>query len=278
MESVGIEPTELTLYREVGPLVTRARALVGQGCPVVAIGGGDGTLGAACSAFLGTPSAMMVLPAGTGNQFARDLGIPTGIEAAVQSLVEGKIQPVDVAQARGRYFVNVATIGLTTLIAESLQPAAKRIVGKLAYVSAVASALRRAVAFELDVATESEEVTLTTLQAVVGNGRLHGGPFPLSPTASLGSGRLSIYAVRAERKADMWRYATTIAFGGHVALPEVWWAEAARCTLVSRPAVSVTVDGELLDPAPLEAVSLPGALNVVVPRGEGCLDGVDWNP
>lgn len=255
----------------------RAKALVEQGCPVVAVGGGDGTLGAACAPFLGTESAMMVLPAGTGNAFARDLGIPPGIETAVQSLAEGVTQPVDVAQAQGRYLVNVATIGLTTRIAESLDPQEKRLLGKLAYVAAVVRAMRRAVPFELDITTDTEEKTLTTLQAVVGNGRLHGGPFPISPTAGLGSGRLSTYAVQADKKSDLWRYAVTLSFGGHVALPEVWWAEPARCRMVARPAVSVTVDGELLGPAPLEAVALPGALRVIVPRNPGRPDYVDWS-
>lgn len=277
LEATGCELTELTLYRSVPGLVARAQELVAQGAPVVAVGGGDGTLGAACKAFLGSGTAMMVFPAGTGNAFARDLGIPFGVKEAVQALAEGEVRPVDVAVAQGRHFVNVATVGLTTLIAQSLDPVEKRLVGKFAYVGAAARALARARPFEVRLTTETEEAVLTTMQVVIGNGRLHGGPFPLSPTAGIGSGRLSVYAVQAHRKSELWRYAVTLTFGGHVALPEVWWSEPQRCKVVADPPVGLTLDGEVCGNTPLEAETLPGALRVVVPRAPGRPDGVDWS-
>jgi len=265
-ETAGVEVQEVSLFQRVEALVDRARALVAEGSPVIAVGGGDGTLGAACGAFLGSESAMMPLPAGTGNAFARDLGIPRNLDAAVRAVSQGEVRKVDVGRAQGRYFLNVATIGLTTLIAKSLDPRLKRASGNLAYAVAILRALRRSQPFELTIATEEEQISITTLQAVVGNGRIHGGPFPLSPTAGLGLGRLSAYAVRADKASDLLRYSLMLSFGGHVALREVWWAEPERCSMVAQPPTEVTVDGEVLPPGPLQAVCLPGALRVVAPK------------
>jgi diacylglycerol kinase family enzyme len=89
-----------------------AEQLVAARAPLIVGGGGDGTVNAIASVVAGTETALGVLPLGTLNHFARDLGIPLTLDAAVETVVRGKRRPVDVADVNGRVFVNNSSIGL----------------------------------------------------------------------------------------------------------------------------------------------------------------------
>ncbi|MBV9062611.1 MAG: NAD(+)/NADH kinase [Alphaproteobacteria bacterium] len=93
-------------------LVRRAREAAQNRAKLVIAGGGDGTISAAANALAGTDTALAVLPLGTLNHFAKDLGIPLEIEKAVVNAFEGEIRTVDVAEVNGRIFINNSSIGL----------------------------------------------------------------------------------------------------------------------------------------------------------------------
>ena len=88
--------------------------------PLIAIGGGDGTQRMAAEMFAGFSSAMLVFPMGTGNAWAKDLGIPVGASHTAKALATANIESIDLGVANGRGFVNVATVGLTSLIVKNL--------------------------------------------------------------------------------------------------------------------------------------------------------------
>lgn len=102
---------DLRLVRagEVQRAVWEARV---RGATVVFVGGGDGTLSAAAQVLAGTPTALGVLPLGTRNHFAADLGLPRDVEAAVAAHAAGRIVRVDVGEVNGRVFVNNLSLGL----------------------------------------------------------------------------------------------------------------------------------------------------------------------
>ena len=79
---------------------------------VVLAGGGDGTVSAAAAALMGKKKALAILPAGTMNLFARGLGIPLSLDAAVEAFADGEVRPVDMASANGRPFVHQFSIGM----------------------------------------------------------------------------------------------------------------------------------------------------------------------
>jgi diacylglycerol kinase family enzyme len=93
-----------------------ARAAASSDADVVVLGGGDGTMSAGANALAGTGRLMGVLPLGTLNHFARDLGIPPDPEEAVRTIVRGVPRDVDVGEANGRVFVNNSSIGLYPLM------------------------------------------------------------------------------------------------------------------------------------------------------------------
>ena len=89
-----------------------ARRAVEQGAAVVVAGGGDGTVNAVASILLGRDMALGVLPLGTLNHFAKDLGIPLDIEAATRTIFQGRQVSVDVGEVNDRIFLNNSSLGI----------------------------------------------------------------------------------------------------------------------------------------------------------------------
>ena len=99
-----------------GDCAVRARAVAERGDPLLIVGGGDGPFSAAASAIAGTQTKLGILPLGTLNHFARDLGIPADLDDAAKLIAHGKERRVDVAEMGNRIFINNSAIGLYPLM------------------------------------------------------------------------------------------------------------------------------------------------------------------
>jgi diacylglycerol kinase family enzyme len=99
-----------------GECEVRARAIAERGDPLLIVGGGDGTIAAAAAALAGTETALGILPLGTLNHFARDLGLPFELEEAAQVIAAGRERHVDLGEMSGRVFINNSAIGLYPLM------------------------------------------------------------------------------------------------------------------------------------------------------------------
>jgi diacylglycerol kinase family enzyme len=99
-----------------GECAVRSRAVAQRGDPLLVVGGGDGTVSAAASALVATRTVLGILPLGTLNHFARDLGIPTDIEEAATLIASGKTREVDIGEMNDRVFINNSAIGLYPLM------------------------------------------------------------------------------------------------------------------------------------------------------------------
>src|SRR4051812_44354533 len=99
-------------------LTGRASELAGAGAPMVVAAGGDGTVNAVAAALIGRRTAMGVLPLGTLNHFAKDLGLPLDLPAAAAVIARGRVSQVDVGAVNGRCFINNSSIGLYPTLVE----------------------------------------------------------------------------------------------------------------------------------------------------------------
>jgi diacylglycerol kinase family enzyme len=99
-----------------GDCAVRCKAIAEQGSPLLIVGGGDGTVGSAASALVGSDTKLGILPLGTLNHFARDLGLPANLEEAASIIAAGNERRVDVAEMNGRIFINNSAIGLYPLM------------------------------------------------------------------------------------------------------------------------------------------------------------------
>ncbi|WP_240487210.1 lipid kinase [Hyalangium minutum] len=253
---------------------------VSQGARRILVGGGDGTVSCAVSHLLGRDVTLGVVPLGTGNDFARSLGIPASVEEACDVIVQGYTARVDVGLANGRPFLNAASLGLATAIAKRLTQRLKQKMGKLAYPVAAATQLLEHQPFHVRLKTDEQALELDVLQLVVGNGRYHGAGNMVAPDAALDDRRLHVYAITAPSAdsgregtglgqladvATLARVALSLRSGHHVDHPAVTYLRTSRLEVDAEPVQEVNADGELIGHTPMRFEVVPSALRVYAP-------------
>ncbi len=266
LKSQGIEIERASRFEKIDELLKEAKEAIGRGVPLVVAGGGDGTFNALSDLFVGKETVLGLLPLGTGNSLARDLGIPADVAKACEIIATGKVREIDLGYVNGTHFVNVATIGLTTRIAQNLTNDMKKRLGRFVYAVAIWRAMRKSKAFRAKLETEHGTREFDCLQFVIGNGHFHAGPFPIAADASIVSGKLNIYAVEGRNKWSLVKYALSLPGGHFTALAEVHSERCDHGKLTAMPRKQVTVDGEVCTQTPLEFLSIPKGMRAMVPE------------
>ena len=154
-----------------GDCEVRARAVAERGDPVLIVGGGDGTISAAASALVGTETRLGILPLGTLNHFARDLGIPSDLDEAAKLIAASKERAVDVAEMNGQIFINNSAIGLYPLMVVDRDVQRKRL-GRSKRLAMLVASVRTLVRFRhhrLTLTVNDEEARVDTPLLFVGN-------------------------------------------------------------------------------------------------------------
>jgi len=274
-----IAPVEIAL-REAGAEVSVRRAEGGelgdearraaQECDVVAALGGDGTVNAVASALAGTSTPLLVLPAGTLNHFAKDLGLPLDPAEAALLVRDGTRRTVDVAEVNGRVFVNNSSIGVYPLAVdqrERLQ--AEGAGGKwTAMARATVDTFRRFPTLHVRIAADDGEVVLETPFVFVGNNVYGGDGAGAGERARLDAGVLGVLTAEATTRRQALRAVVLAALRR---LDGIRSLETSELTVETAAASQlVSLDGEVVSlQTPLEYRSRPGALVVIVPREAG---------
>lgn len=266
LRSLDIELVHSELVRNPKLVQSAVERAIHRQVPVVCVGGGDGTIGAVSKAFIGSTSTLGLLPLGTGNSLARDLAIPAEVNAACEVIKEGQSRMIDLGSVNGQYFVNVATIGLSTLIAEELDDEAKKRFGRIVYLVALFKAVAHGRRFSAQIVLPDETLQFRTMQVVIGNGRFHAGPFPITPDAEIDSGYLAGYSVNSSSRAVLMRYFLRLWHGRHIAMAEVVPFRAKEARVHTRPIKKITVDGEVGLRTPAELKIHPAVLAVLAPK------------
>lgn len=237
------------------------RQEVASGAPWVGVAGGDGTIRLAAQLLAGTSCALLPVPTGTLNHFARQLGIESLEDAA--AAMTGVTQAVDVGEVNGHVFVNNASIGLYPLLVEGRERRMDRLPKRFADLAALAEELGKG--HRLPVCLDQSPVQ--TWMVFVGNNRYCSGLFSITERARLTDGILDIRLVRAEGRLSRARvFAAAIAMRLDRS-PLIESREVTEIVMAPTPEkVSVALDGEVIElGAPLRFRSRPGALMVRVP-------------
>jgi diacylglycerol kinase family enzyme len=246
-----------------------AAAAVREGADVVVMGGGDGTMNAGASALAGTGKAMGVLPLGTLNHFARDLGIPGDVEGAVGTIVNGKPRSIDVGEANGHVFVNNSSIGVYPAAVAEREVRRKRH-GQAkwpAMFRAALATLHRYPLVTVELAMLEGSVRITTPIVFVGNNRYDIDFFKLGSRQSLDRGELWLYVLRDSGRFGLAKLAMRALLGR---LRQSRDFEALGLTSVTvedrRAILRIAIDGELVPlRTPIRYRIRPGDLRVMTP-------------
>ncbi len=251
--------------RDASRLRQIVKDIVEQGHKFVAVGGGDGTISAVVGEIAYRDVALGVLPMGTANSFARTIGIPLSIAAAVDVLIDGKLAEVDLGKINQDFFANTASIGLPATVARSMRPTLKRYLGTAGYLLVATGKLITHKPFRCALSCGGKQVSLDALDIIIANGCYHAG-VPVAPDAEVDSRDL---AIRIVRGASKWRVASAWLRSGLGLPPGRSLAEVIRtreATIDTDPKQYVAVDGEVLTRTPIRLAVAPGALKLMVPR------------
>jgi diacylglycerol kinase (ATP) len=241
-----------------------ARRAVHDGADVLVVVGGDGLVHLAVQAVAGTDVALGIVPAGTGNDAARFLGIPRGDpQLAADVVVASHVRTVDLGRAGDTYFVNVLSTGFDAVVSERAQRM-RRPQGQLRYAVATFGELRvfRPLPYTLDF--DGRSIERDAMLVAVGNGPSFGGGLRITEGAEVDDGFLDIVVINAMSKAELVRTYPRLYRGTHVRHP-AYEHHRVRSVTVGSPGVVAYADGERVGPLPLTARCEPGALRVLAP-------------
>lgn len=252
---------ELHVATAPGEVRQLAATAAAAGCRTVVAAGGDGTVNAVVNGIAGTDAALGILPVGTMNVFAAELGLPVGDLRRCWGVIEGgHRRPVDLLRANGYRFVQLAGVGLDAQIVMETPWEFRKNFGPLSYlISATQIAARKPPRITVQTADRTVEGSFV----LVGNGRFYGGPFVLFNRARIDDGNLDVLVFQNLGYLDIVRYLQAIVFGNHLRLHDVVYLQTAAATVTADGAIPVETDGELLGPTPVQFDVLPLALPVL---------------
>ena len=246
------------------------RAAVERGERRVVVAGGDGTIAAAAAELAGTGVELAVMPAGTLNHFARDLGIPADLADAAALAAGGTARPVDTATVNGRLFLNTSSVGAYVVFVRARERFERRVGYRLASLLAAAATLGRLNRFRVELEVDGVRRSYLTPIVFVGVGERELRLPMLGSRVPGGRAGLHVFVVRGRTRAALLALALVAAARGvkHArGTPRLDAFLVDRVTIVMRrPRGNVAVDGELVPAVvPLAYELRASALAVVAP-------------
>lgn len=226
--------------------------------------GGDGSVNAAAGFCLETGATLAVLPSGTANDFARNLGLPDDPQHVCNLVSAGRTRMVDVATTEDGLFLNVAHVGLGTLPVQESSAQAKRVLGRFSYGVALMQKLAVYRGFHGLIETEKGMVAGRWLTIAVSSGAFFGGGNEI-PQASAGDGQLDVVAVRP--RSLFWLFLAFLTVRLSRNSPKrtstVVHLKSPTVAITTRSPRTVTMDGDIAGHTPLRARCRPACLKVI---------------
>ena len=276
-------PVEVHFTDRVGHAAELARNLLRGGCDRIIGVGGDGTFNEIANGFLenGRPvrpeACLGLVPAGTGGDLRRTLGIPGGAAAAIEALAGGVPRRIDVGRVafqaheggrRERYFLNLTSFGMGGEVSALSRNAFTVLGGKAAFFWATLRVILVYAGREVCLTLDGKDAgTHRVLNVAVGNGLYHGGGMYVCPDAELDDGWLDITVIEELSLLTLLRDLRYLYNGRIYDHPKCRRFRARHIVAAASETTRIEVDGEPLGRLPVEIDVLPCAIRVIVPPG-----------
>ena len=275
-----------------------ARHAVDRGARVVIAAGGDGTVNEVANALVGTDAALGVLPVGTTNTWALQMGIPAlnpiipGIQAvkliaaleqriarplpasyyrkvllnAARVLAEGHTVAVDTGEFSGRHFLMWAGMGFDAAIAQSIPLWEKRALGSWAYVFPTIESIYKYFGTDVCLNLDGKVVEVSTPLIVVSNIQLYGGMIAIGAKACVNDAKLDVCIFKGGGFFTFVQQAVKVLSHRHLEDPKVEYHQCREIVIESARPLPVHIDGEPFTMTPVSIHTVPSSLNVIVPK------------
>lgn len=286
-------------YRETvkpGEATELAHQAVQRGARVVIAAGGDGTVNEVANGLVHTDAAIGVLPVGTTNSWALQMGIPalnpwspgtsmaklvadieertkqpmpanyykTVILNAARMLVEGRTATVDLGEVSGRYFLMWAGIGLDALILKSISPKDKKALGSWAYLFTTIGTLGRGSSTRVHLSLDGKPQEVVTQQIIVSNIQLYAGMMAIGEKARVDDSKLDVCIFKGDSFFTFIQHALRVLSHQHTKDHKTEYHQCHEIVIEPARAMPVHVDGEPFTETPVTIRTVPSALKVIV--------------
>ena len=247
-----------------GEAESLARRAAQEGFDKIVAAGGDGTVNEVVNGLAGSNATLGLLPIGTMNVFATELGLPAhDLDMCWNIIQNANTRLVDLPNANGKYFVQLAGVGLDAQVVKETSSKLRRSFGPLSYlISAAQIAARQPPRLFI----ESENASIDEGSFVlIGNGRLYGGPFPFFKHALIDDGLFDVVVFKRLGYLEIIKYLQDVIFSSEIRAPEIEYFQTRRLRVDSDQSVPVELDGELVGNCPVEFGVRERSLRVLVP-------------
>lgn len=273
LERAGAEVVDLTGL-DARRAETKARRAVAEGeIDTLVVAGGDGAVGLGVNICAQSDVPLGVVAVGTGNDNARELGLPVrDVEGAVERVLHGQAREVDLGRVRGadgadgstqeRWYLGVLCGGFDALVNERAN-AMRWPRGPARYNLAIARELPTFAPIPYTLTLDGEETHPRAMLVCVGNGRAYGGGMRVTPDADLADGLLDVLVVDEISVPELLRVFPKVFRGAHLDHPAVS-VHRARSVRLQAPGIVAYADGERLFPLPVDVDVVPGAVRILI--------------
>lgn len=204
--------------------------------------GGDGTLNEVLNGVVNSPSSLGLIPAGTGNDFAKYAF--NDQPKTIQEIIEAPIQSIDVGECNGQYFINIASIGIDADVCFQVEAFKKKrwIPDHLKYMTTVLFVLKNFKGHRVMVDGQEKDITLIAFA----NGKYYGGGVKIAPNAHVNDGLFDVCVAKKVSKYSITQLLPKMKNAGHVNHPAVSFYQTNETIVESDIEMIVQLDGELL--------------------------------
>lgn len=268
MRQGGWEP-ELRLSEAPGDAQRQARLAAEAGFDAVFVCGGDGSLSEAANGLAGTGTPLGVIPCGTGNDFARTVGISIDPARAAREALHGAPGPVDLLRVNdgALWALNVMGIGLDARVAARVNRRVRWVGGMAAYLMALAAELVDYRLTPVRVCVDGQEWEGRVLLLAVANAASYGAGIRISPLSRIDDGRLEVVAVGYVPRISVLPNLLRVVKGSHLSLPAILHWSGDRVSIETPQPTPLLADGDLKGETPFTAQVAPGTLQFWLPPG-----------
>jgi diacylglycerol kinase (ATP) len=251
---------------EADAITELAASVVKQGYDHVIAAGGDGTVNGIINGTGMADVLLSVLPLGTMNVFAYELGIRSSqLKKCWELIQQGQPKTVDLVLANQSYFVQLAGVGLDALAVQATDLQMRKTIGPVSYLLSAAKVIGRP-APELMLRFEDGSESAGCF-VLIGNGRFYGGPFSLFRSAKNDDGLLDLLIFKHQSYVDIFRYLQGVLIGNHTDLPDIEYRQVASAQVLSDQPVPVELDGDIAGSTPVHFAIAPKKLQVTTVGG-----------
>ncbi|MEP7198890.1 MAG: diacylglycerol kinase family protein [Chloroflexota bacterium] len=261
-----------------GDATTFARAAVAERLDVVLVAGGDGTINEALNSLAHSAVALGVLPIGTANVWAQEIGLPVPrlldpdpnpLLTGVKQLCDGVVYVMDLGQVNDRYFMLYGSVGFDAHIVREMEARTdlKQQIGGLAYYIAGAAAAWQFRGTRATLAIDGKRIRRRIWAVMAGNTQLYGGVMRVAPDALADDGLLDIVVVEGHGPLATLRHYAGFILRGIWTDSQIELFRARTVEITTQQPMPVQVDGDAAGVSPITIRVVPAALRVLVPRG-----------